>query len=111
MLYEVITCQPQKLADRQNFDKDWKFMLGDDSLAFQPGYDDGSWRKLNVPHDWSIEGEFSADAPSTTEGGALPTGIGWYRKSFRFVITSYSIHYTKLYDDRHLVQQFLWSRN
>lgn len=79
----IFSCQPKQLADRQNFDKDWKFMLGDDSLAFQAGYDDGSWRKLNVPHDWSIEGEFSADAPSTTEGGALPTGIGWYRKSFR----------------------------
>ncbi|RKD90304.1 beta-galactosidase GalB [Mangrovibacterium diazotrophicum] len=79
----IFSCQPKQLADRQNFDKDWKFMLGDDSLAFQAGYEDGSWRKLNVPHDWSIEGEFSADAPSTTEGGALPTGIGWYRKSFR----------------------------
>ncbi len=84
MIITVLTgCQQRQIADRQNFDKDWKFMLGDDSLAFQAGYDDGSWRKLNVPHDWSIEGEFSADAPSTTEGGALPTGIGWYRKSFR----------------------------
>ncbi len=60
-------------------------MLGDDSLAYQISYDDGAWRKLNVPHDWSIEGEFSADAPATTEGGALPTGIGWYRKSFQLV--------------------------
>ena len=57
-------------------------MLGDDSLAFQPAYNDSNWRVLNLPHDWSIEGEFSADAPATTEGGALPTGIGWYRKTF-----------------------------
>ena len=34
-------CQQQKLADRQSFDKDWKFMLGDDSLAYQVSYDDG----------------------------------------------------------------------
>lgn len=77
-------CGPKnQLAERQNFDKDWKFMLGDDSLAFRPGYNDSDWRVLNLPHDWSIEGEFSADAPATPEGGALPTGIGWYRKTFK----------------------------
>jgi len=67
---------------RQNFDRDWKFLAGDDSLAWKPDYDDTSWRQLNLPHDWSIEGEFSADAPATAEGGALPTGTGWYRKTF-----------------------------
>lgn len=76
-------CQPKtEFVSRENFDKNWKFKLGDDSLAFQPQYDDADWRKLNLPHDWSIEGEFSADNPSTPEGGALPTGIGWYRKTF-----------------------------
>ena len=79
----LFSCQPKQLADKQNFDKDWKFWLGDDSLAYQAAYDDGAWRTLNVPHDWSIEGEFSADAPATPEGGALPTGIGWYRKTFQ----------------------------
>jgi beta-galactosidase len=83
MAISLLACGPKnQLADRQNFDKNWKFMLGDDSLAFQPDYDDSQWRMLNLPHDWSIEGEFSPDAPATTEGGALPTGIGWYRKSF-----------------------------
>src|SRR5690606_7887869 len=33
-------------------------------------------------HDWSIEGEFSEDNPAKPEGGALPTGMGWYRKTF-----------------------------
>ena len=37
---------------------------------------------LNVPHDWSIEGAFSKDNPATPGGGALPGGIGWYRKTF-----------------------------
>ena len=46
-------------------------------------FNDTDWRALNLPHDWSIEGEFSKDNPSTTEGGALPTGIGWYRKTFK----------------------------
>lgn len=35
-----------------------------------------------MPHDWAIEGEFSKDNPSGTGGGALPGGIGWYRKTF-----------------------------
>ena len=64
------------------FDAHWKFHLGDDSLAFQPGYFDAGWRVLDLPHDWSIEGAFSKDAPGTIQEGALPTGIGWYRKSF-----------------------------
>ena len=47
-----------------------------------PGFDDSSWRSLHLPHDWAIEGEFSQDAPSGTGSGALPGGIGWYRKHF-----------------------------
>lgn len=65
-----------------DFDKDWKFFLGNDSLASSPGYDDRSWRKLSLPHDWSIEASFSKSHPATNQGGALPGGIGWYRKSF-----------------------------
>lgn len=67
---------------RQDFTADWSFCLGDDSLASLPGYDDTTWRRLNLPHDWAIEGEFSKDNPSGTGGGALPGGIGWYRKTF-----------------------------
>ena len=48
----------------------------------RPDYNDADWRKLNLPHDWAIEGEFSKDNPSGTGGGALPGGIGWYRKTF-----------------------------
>ncbi|HEY4787002.1 MAG TPA: beta-galactosidase GalB, partial [Bacteroidales bacterium] len=48
--------------------------------------------KLNLPHDWSIEGQFSKDAPSKTDGGALPTGIGWYRKSFNLPIEASKKH-------------------
>ena len=66
-----------------NFGKDWKFQLGDVPGAETVGFADASWRKLNVPHDWSIEGEFSEKNPATPGGGALPGGIGWYRKSFK----------------------------
>ncbi|MGI4804280.1 MAG: beta-galactosidase GalB [Janthinobacterium lividum] len=66
----------------QDFDRDWTFNLGDVPSAKNPEFNDASWRKLNLPHDWSIEGKFSKDNPATPEGGALPGGIGWYRKTF-----------------------------
>lgn len=65
-----------------NFGNGWKFLLGDTLNAQNIGFDDSKWRSLSVPHDWSIEGEFSEKHPATPGGGALPGGIGWYRKSF-----------------------------
>lgn len=65
------------------FNDNWKFLLGDDSIAYKYDYNDKKWRKLNLPHDWSIEGEFSANNPAGPGGGALPGGIGWYRKEFK----------------------------
>jgi len=65
-----------------NFDKDWHFHLGNVPDAKQTAFNDANWRVLNLPHDWSIEGKFSKDNPATPEGGALPGGIGWYRKTF-----------------------------
>ncbi|MCL1933683.1 MAG: DUF4982 domain-containing protein [Candidatus Azobacteroides sp.] len=65
-----------------DFTEDWKFFLGDDSSASNEKYDDSQWRTLNLPHDWSIEADFSADNPASPGGGALPGGIGWYRKTF-----------------------------
>ncbi|HKB92425.1 MAG TPA: beta-galactosidase GalB [Opitutaceae bacterium] len=53
------------------------------SISFvQPSFDDSTWRSLNLPHDWAIEGPFSQDLPGET--GKLPwQGVGWYRKHFR----------------------------
>ena len=67
---------------RQNFDADWLFILGDSAQMSQVDYNDSFWRRLDVPHDWAIEGDFYAGNPSGAGGGALPGGIGWYRKSF-----------------------------
>lgn len=68
--------------EKINFDKGWRFALADSVQMSIPEYDDTAWRTLNVPHDWAIEGDFSASAPSGNSGGALPGGIGWYRKTF-----------------------------
>ena len=67
---------------RKNFDWGWRFHLGDVQGAQYVNFIDTSWRKLNLPHDWSIEGKFSENNPAGASGAYLPCGIGWYRKTF-----------------------------
>jgi len=64
------------------FDQDWAFNLGDAQGAEKSDFDQSKWRKLNVPHDWSIEGAYDKANLTARGGGYLPSGIGWYRKSF-----------------------------
>ncbi|MCX6333523.1 MAG: DUF4982 domain-containing protein [Bacteroidia bacterium] len=61
-------------------DRDWKFINSDVAGAEKQNFDDAKWKTLNLPHDWSIEGEFKEDAITKGPGGYLPAGIGWYRK-------------------------------
>ncbi len=70
----------EAVRESLNFDHDWRFLRGDAAGGEAPALDDRAWRKLNVPHDWSIEGPYSAANASGT--GFLPGGIGWYRKTF-----------------------------
>lgn len=60
------------ITRKQLFDAGWRFALNDTT----------QWRNIDLPHDWSIEGDFDKDAPAGNDGGYLPTGKGWYRKSF-----------------------------
>ena len=69
--------------ERSCFDEGWLFTLGNDEKMAQVDYNDSQWRRLDLPHDWAIEGDFSASNPSGAGGGALPGGIGWYRKHFK----------------------------
>lgn len=66
---------------RVNIDYNWRFIQKDISGAEAKGFNDSSWRLLNLPHDWSIEGEY--DQANSTAGscGFLPADIGWYRKT------------------------------
>lgn len=75
-------CCHTETRTAEDFNFDWKFTLGDSPEYAAPGFDDSAWRDLHLPHDWSVEGNFSKDNPSTPGGGALPGGIGWYRKHF-----------------------------
>ncbi len=65
-----------------NFDKNWTFIQEDVNDAYKSEFNDSKWRKLDVPHDWSIEGAYDKANPTARGGGYLPAGIGWYRKSF-----------------------------
>jgi beta-galactosidase len=80
--HEIFADSSPKGRQTELFTKNWQFFLGDIPNGQEPDLNDSEWRKLNLPHDWSIEGEFNEDNPATTGGGALPGGIGWYRKSF-----------------------------
>lgn len=67
--------------DVQSLDNGWQFLLGDVPLEELDG--STGWRQVNVPHDWSIEGEFDRSNPTGQGGAYLPAGIGWYRKNIK----------------------------
>ena len=96
VLMSGLLAHPVNAREHQSFDKDWLFVLADSAGMQKSEYADGHWRRLNLPHDWAIEGDFAPSNPSGASGGALPGGIGWYRKHFsvnpkekydRFIIT------------------------
>ena len=70
------------------FDADWRFHRGGAQGAESPDFDDSEWRKLDLPHDWSIEdlpgthSPFDPEAISQVSGGFTTGGTGWYRKTF-----------------------------
>ena len=71
--------QPRRVT---NMDAGWRFHQGDVMGAEAATYDDMDWRKLDVPHDWSIEGDNLRENPGGGSIGFFPTGMGWYRKTF-----------------------------
>jgi beta-galactosidase len=64
----------------QPLDFDWRFALGEQKHAEDPAFDDSKWRMVDLPHDWSIEGEYQQSNPAGGTGAYLPGGIGWYRR-------------------------------
>ncbi|OIR01140.1 beta-galactosidase BoGH2A precursor [mine drainage metagenome] len=81
-IHQMTFAQNKNIERKQLFDYNWKFFLGDASAASEKNFNDADWRKLDLPHDWSIEGTVNPDNPSKGAGGYFPTGIGWYRKTF-----------------------------
>ena len=76
-------CSYSQVAERKvPIDTGWKFHLGKLTDAENPALDDAKWRAVVVPHDWAIEGKYDKNNLSSGEGGYLPGGTGWYRKTF-----------------------------
>ena len=62
------------------FNENWKFHRGDVENAQNVDFNDNSWDNVNLPHDYSIDQEFTTSGEA--ESGFLPGGVGWYRKTF-----------------------------
>jgi beta-galactosidase len=85
-----------KVGRGQPFDLGWRFQRGEGTGFEAPGFDDGAWRRVDLPHDWSIEdlppapgrdpadlkGPFDRKAEGKTATGFAVGGEGWYRKRF-----------------------------
>jgi beta-galactosidase len=82
LMAQVVALAGDLPRTRPIMDFSWRFSLGDPPNAQRPDFDDSAWQPVDLPHDWSIFGPFDEDAPAGGGGGFLPTGVGWYRKSF-----------------------------
>ena len=65
--------------EMQSLDKGWQFVQSDASIDEISQIE--GWRIVDVPHDWSIEGEFDRSNPTGQGGAYLTAGIGWYKKT------------------------------
>ena len=63
-----------------NLNSGWKFTLSDPANAQNSTFDDSLWESVNLPHDYSIDQEYTAQGEA--ESGYKLGGVGWYRKSF-----------------------------
>lgn len=66
----------------RKLDADWLFTRGDPTGAEKSDFPDSTWRKLDLPHDWSIEGPVDSHNSTGPRGGFLLAGVGWYRQHF-----------------------------
>ncbi len=63
-----------------NFNENWKFYRGNKQDAEKQGIDTQEWESITLPHDYSIDTEFTVAGEA--ESGFLLGGVGWYRKEF-----------------------------
>lgn len=87
-----------KSGRNQSFDANWKFQKGTNAAAKDTNFNDTNWRKLDIPHDWSMEDLSKTDTDSTiglsSRGPFYKKAVGknataftvggtaWYRKHF-----------------------------
>ncbi|MFG6433765.1 beta-galactosidase GalA [Roseateles sp. LYH14W] len=59
-------------------------------------FDDSSWRRLDLPHDWAVEGGFNPN--ENISQGYRERGIGWYRRYFQLPVTDRGRHIELQFD-------------
>ncbi|KQV47420.1 beta-galactosidase [Pelomonas sp. Root1217] len=102
--------------ERLSLDQGWLFHLGDVPTppikghgasynsakaggvtgAAATDFDDSSWRRLDLPHDWAVEGGF--DANENLSQGYRKRGIGWYRRYFQLPASDRGRHIELQFD-------------
>ncbi len=84
IVFGVVSCKNEssEIREKIDFTHSWRFTLNDSSVFKSVDFNDADWKELDLPHDWSIEGRFDEQNPAGIGGGALPGGVGWYRKEF-----------------------------
>lgn len=102
LLLPSFLCVKSYAFERHLWDEGWRFALHNDEKAHETTFDDHAWRVLDLPHDWAIEGDFYALNPSGANGGALPGGIGWYRKHLNLNDNDASSHYVLHFDGAYM---------
>ena len=70
------------MRERIDFNNDWYFTKSDIDSANEIAFSHECWRRVRLPHDWSVESGFDKYTPSGAAGGYLDSGVGWYRKAF-----------------------------
>lgn len=81
LLLLVASCTKPQERISVSFNEDWSFQKGETKTEHLSTFDDSTWRNLNLPHDWAIEGPFDKKHDART--GGLPIyGTAWYRKHF-----------------------------
>ncbi|MGX7132413.1 type IA DNA topoisomerase [Enterococcus sp. JM9B] len=61
----------------KRFLNEWRFSKQEEKEAWKKDFDDSTWEKVTIPHDWGVSYPFEKHFSSGT--GYLPGGIGWYR--------------------------------
>ena len=79
-VFSAFSQSREPLRVKKNFNQNWKFKLEDKTYFCERDFDDSQWRTLTLPHDWSVESDFSKEYSG--RNAFLPGGIAWYRKSF-----------------------------
>jgi len=95
LIFFLVYFSAESFSQATLFDADWRFYRGGVQGAEMPRFDDSKWRKIDLPHDWSIEDlptgqaglpgthtPFDPNAISQVSGGFTVGGTGWYRKTF-----------------------------